>query len=721
LPSLDASFSVEGDSDRQAYEVAYGATVDLALLSYSGSGTIQWSIASTSHPSMVSPTITYAGSPTGVTASFPMVADPGDGEGRSVVVKCLLTDSRGTTAVDYRVVGVPNAAGLVPVCVDEALYRDATHGWGPTINTALAGDHTINVRTFGATGDGVTNDTAAIQAAIDAANAVYVASGTGGVVYIPPGEYALDASALTETLWNFGDEVDASDGCLVLRNGVRLVGAGRELTKLLPTSPTLHAILVADGTDAAIEHLSIDSSWSAAGAGHGILQLTSADDIDTIVENYRVANVFVKNVGSYGVGLENGVFKNCILENIRTYNTGADGIDAKNRDTTGDSLTQIRNIYIQKPGQRLTDSSGLDMRGIFQVSDVTIIDIGRSGGTALCGVRFRTLGDDNAVNWAQFSSLSNFFIRAFDTAYAATGIIMGSADVSVTGGSIVDCDVGVDVGGNVAGDAHHCTIAAVTVRNAADKGFVVASGTEYVKFVGCTAVDSLVGFRNEGQNTTIAACNADTCTTPLSTAGGAAATQVQSGNKFGDDHASLEYVTAGRVALRARGDSSNTDIAIEPAGTGKLRFGDYTAPATGRPGYLGIKDQSGNARELVVDDTLVASSVSEDVASAGTSANIDIALAASTTITHVIKVNAESATPTRATQTVVVECVRSGSGTPTTDGGTIVAPSGGAGLSVSCTISGNNLRINVTNTMGADCHMTTRVYSVSTDATVEDS
>jgi hypothetical protein len=135
---LSAEFSVEGDDSVIAHEVAYAQTVDLALLSTSGARTIAWSIAGTSHSSMASPTITPAGSPTGATASFAMPADPADGEGRSVVVKCLLTDNSGATAVAYRVVGVPNNAGRVPFAVGEENYRNATHGWTEEMNALLA-------------------------------------------------------------------------------------------------------------------------------------------------------------------------------------------------------------------------------------------------------------------------------------------------------------------------------------------------------------------------------------------------------------------------------------------------------------------------------------------------------------------------------------------------------------------------------------------------------
>lgn len=111
---------------------------------------------------------------------------------------------------------------------------------------------------------------------------------------------------------------------------------------------------------------------------------------------------------------------------------------------------------------------------------------------------------------------------------------------------------------------------------------------------------------------------------------------------------------------------------------------------------------------------------SEDVASAAATANIDIALAASTSYTHVVQVRSEDASGNRCTVRCVVGSVRSGSSAPTTSGAQIVFQNG-TGLSVSATISSNNLRIATTNNHGADAHITTRVWAVETDTTVEDS
>ncbi|GAB3466185.1 M10 family metallopeptidase C-terminal domain-containing protein [Azotobacter salinestris] len=67
----------------------------------------------------------------------------------------------------------------------------------------------FNVKDFGALGDGISDDTAAIQAAIDAAHAA-----GGGTVYLPAGEYRVSG----------GEE--PSDGCLMLKSNVYLAGAG---------------------------------------------------------------------------------------------------------------------------------------------------------------------------------------------------------------------------------------------------------------------------------------------------------------------------------------------------------------------------------------------------------------------------------------------------------------------------------------------------------------
>jgi len=60
-------------------------------------------------------------------------------------------------------------------------------------NSMIVGAY-INVKDFGATGDGVTNDTVAIQAAFDSAS-------DGGVIYFPSGEYRISRNIGTNDRW----------------------------------------------------------------------------------------------------------------------------------------------------------------------------------------------------------------------------------------------------------------------------------------------------------------------------------------------------------------------------------------------------------------------------------------------------------------------------------------------------------------------------------------
>ena len=65
----------------------------------------------------------------------------------------------------------------------------------------------VNVKDYGATGDGTTNDTVAVQAAIDA-------SASGGTVYFPTGIYRIARTAGTDDRW----------GIKVTNNNVTLKG-----------------------------------------------------------------------------------------------------------------------------------------------------------------------------------------------------------------------------------------------------------------------------------------------------------------------------------------------------------------------------------------------------------------------------------------------------------------------------------------------------------------
>ena len=114
----------------------------------------------------------------------------------------------------------------------------------------------LNVKAFGAVGDGVTDDTQALQAALDA-----VSPTTGGTVFVPPGTYCLR-----------GD-------LFVQRSKTRLLGAGRGASTLtictywnttaagyVPAMVNLAGTAGSPLTDITIEHLGFDATGLSSDA-----------------------------------------------------------------------------------------------------------------------------------------------------------------------------------------------------------------------------------------------------------------------------------------------------------------------------------------------------------------------------------------------------------------------------------------------------------------------
>jgi parallel beta-helix repeat protein len=140
----------------------------------------------------------------------------------------------------------------------------------------------VNVKTFGAVGDGVTNDTAAFTAALKS-----VAEAGGGTCLVPKGTYLISASGIST-----GRHKPS------VLSGVHLIGAGREVSILkVAGMPTYH-LLPCEGDNWSVENLTFDmgdytpSVGQAAIAGRG--------------NNWRVANCAVVKSGRWGIAAFGG-------------------------------------------------------------------------------------------------------------------------------------------------------------------------------------------------------------------------------------------------------------------------------------------------------------------------------------------------------------------------------------------------------------------------------
>ena len=174
----------------------------------------------------------------------------------------------------------------------------ATGATGPIGATGLTGPAGPTpwhyVSDFGATGNGSTDDTIAIQAAINAAN-----TAGGGTVFLRAGTYRITSQ-------------------LTLYSYVRLIGEAMQTTTIHQVTTTATAVFGHQLEGAGIEELTINGPGSGSGQGVHLDRATTP----TLGINYRInmRRVMVENFGGDGIHIEQ-----CIVSNFDTVESRSNG------------------------------------------------------------------------------------------------------------------------------------------------------------------------------------------------------------------------------------------------------------------------------------------------------------------------------------------------------------------------------------------------------------
>lgn len=223
------------------------------------------------------------------------------GSGTTVVYTA--PDNHGEHLLVATSAAVPDKPGMATIAVRDSCAPDPTS------------TYTINVKEapYLAKGDGSTNDTPALQRAVDAM------SGRGGTVVIPSGTYLVNAAA----------------GGLILRSGMTLRFEAGAVLKAIPNSQSMYRILFLYQ----ISDVNI--------VGPGILQGERASHTGTTGEGGHGLDI----EGSHRVVVENVTSRDCWGDGFYVGTGSSDvtfcNVTADNNRRSGLSLTDVTRMTVQ--------------------------------------------------------------------------------------------------------------------------------------------------------------------------------------------------------------------------------------------------------------------------------------------------------------------------------------------------------------------------------------
>ncbi|KRA96200.1 mannuronan epimerase [Pseudomonas sp. Root68] len=333
----------------------------------------------------------------------------------------------------------------------------------------------FNVQNFGAKGDGITDDTAAIQNAINAA-----AAAGGGQVYMPTGTYIVSG----------GEE--PSDGCLMLKSNVYLYGDGMGAT----------TVKVADGSDTKITGV-IRSAYGEQTHDFGVSNLTidgnrdnTTGKIDGWFNGYipgeagydsnvtldsveikdcsgygfdpheQTVNMVIKNSVSHGNGLDGFVadfLSDSTFENNVAYDNDRHGFNivTSTHDFTLTNNVAYNNggtgIVVQRGSEDIPSPSNITITGgevygngaegvlIKLSSEVTVsgVDIhdNASAGVRIYGSNHVEIIDNTLNNNSLGSPVPEIIIQSYDDTLGVSGKYFNGSDNTIQGNLISGSDL----------------------------------------------------------------------------------------------------------------------------------------------------------------------------------------------------------------------------------------------------------------------------------------
>ena len=313
--------------------------------------------------------------------------------------------------------------------------------------------------------------------------------------------------------------------------------------------------------------------------------------------------LLIKVFGGYGIGLNEGFLRESTIQNCHVEQVGADGLDHKSRSSNTsevDTGNTILNFTASEYGLRVTGSSGIDVRGSWNIQGVNSKLSASSIGTST-GIRLRPVSEAN--NISNYCNVNNVHVDCTASS-DNVGVYVDGVQNNLSNITVLNPVLGIIF----AGDCRSCSLNGANIYGHSLYAIEVNTNSEdtiltnVLSFDADVAGGALHHYRIEGLGCVATSVVGDSTANLFSVATAAVAsfTRYGSSASYADSIDTYE-LTAGRVGMVARGVEANIDIAITPKGTGRIRVGEHSAiGAETITGYITIKDSSGVSRKLAV-------------------------------------------------------------------------------------------------------------------------
>lgn len=289
---------------------------------------------------------------------------------------------------------------------------------------------TYNVKDFGALGNGVANDRAAIQKALDKAYA-----DGGGVVYIPEGTYAIDGGSATRTYAG-----------LQVRSNVTIVGdgMGETIIKVMDGNSVgftgmIRTPVGEETRNVHIEGITLDGNRAnTTGKVDGFFTGTEPG-ANTSVYDISLNKVEIRNASGYGFDPHEQSTR-VTIENSIAHHNGLDGftLDFLIDSTIRNNISYANdrhgfNIVTQTQNTLFENNVGYDNGSTGLVVQRGSFDVPSPFGITIRGGEFYGNLDGMLIKMSNDINIEN--VRVYDN--DREGIkIYGSSDVQITGSTI---------------------------------------------------------------------------------------------------------------------------------------------------------------------------------------------------------------------------------------------------------------------------------------------